>query len=148
MSWSNQPKEEPQKKDLATLERNYADAELAYQALKRDYHNVLSQLKATKSTVYDYRQKAIATEEKFEELEERLTEKSAEMQRLLDQNKRYLQQLDHVKTSFEQELTQQVQQAIVPYQQKILRMDRFVEYFPTVLSLGIFGAILYVFFWK
>lgn len=115
MSWSNQSKEEAPKKDFATLERNYADAELAYQSLKRDYHNVLSQLKTTQSTVTDYRQKAIATEEKFEELEERLTEKSAEMQRLLDQNKRYLQQLDHVKTTFEQELTQQVRQALVPY---------------------------------
>jgi len=148
MSWSNQEKEGVPKKDLATLERNYSDAELAYQSLKREYDKVLVELKETKLTVIEYRHAMVQTEKKFEELKEQVLTKEAEYQRLVDQNKQYLKQLDHVKTSFEQEIGLQVKQAIVPYQQKILRMDRFTEYFPVFLALIVFGTILYVLFWK
>jgi len=148
MSWSNQEKDGVPKKDLATLERNYADAELAYQSLKREYDKVLGELTETKLTVIEYHHAMAQTEKKFEELKEQVLTKEAEYQRLVDQNKQYLIQLDHVKTTFEQEITHQVEQAIVPYQQKILRMDRFAEYFPVFLALTVFGTILYVLFWK
>jgi len=148
MSWSNQEKDGVPKKDLATLERNYADAELAYQSLKREYDKVLVELKETKRTVVEYRHAMVQTEKQFDELKEQVLTKETEYQRLVDQNKQYLKQLDHVKTSFEQEIGQQVKQAIVPYQQKILRMDRFAEYFPVFLALTVFGTILYVLFWK
>jgi len=70
MSWSDQQTTDEtfNHQELIQLRKNYADAELAYQSLKRDYNDVLEELSITKRRMTLLRDRTHKTEQKFEEL--------------------------------------------------------------------------------
>ena len=74
MSWSDQQTTDElfNQHEVEQLRRNYADAELAYQSLKRDYNNVLEELSTTKRRMNILRDKTNETNKQFKKMNHNL----------------------------------------------------------------------------
>lgn len=143
MSWSDQEKTGFQEtNEIEELKRNYANAELAYQSLKRDYANVLTELETNRKKLYIVRDRASSTASQFENLKSELSEKTKAIDSLISKNESYFNQLDKNSQTLDTRVKSIVDGEIERQKDQIIRMDRFTEYFPVVLSLIALAAIL------
>lgn len=145
--------EEKRELELTALRRQYANAELAYQSLKRDYSEVLDELKTTRKVVSNLHRKTLDTDEKFSQLKEvfkqqqlDLDKKTAHVSRLITENESYFNQLNQDKQEFDKRVVHLVKNEMAFEKEKIIRMDRFAEYIPTAMSLIALAAILFYIF--
>jgi len=148
MSWSDQQTTDEtfNHQELIQLRKNYADAELAYQSLKRDYNDVLEELSITKRRMTLLRDRTHKTEQKFEELKLEVDTKTEAINQLITQNKSYFNQLDESSQTLDKRVKQLVSDKLESEKRGIIRMELFAEYFPTVLSLIALASILYFIF--
>ncbi|MDW5525544.1 MULTISPECIES: hypothetical protein [Lactobacillales] len=147
MSWSDQNAGAFQEQsDINVLKQNYANAELAYQALNRDYKATLTELKKTQQMITQLNQKTVDTDQAFEQLKQDLVEKMNRINQLTSLNQHQFDQLSQHKQGLDREVSIIVNEEIERQKADIIRMDRFTEYFPTVLSLIALASILYFIF--
>lgn len=148
MSWSDQQTTDEtfNHQELIQLRKNYADAELAYQSLKRDYNDVLEELSITKRRMDLLRNKTNETNKQFEQLKIEVDTKTQAINQLITQNQNYFNQLDESSQTLDTRVKQLVSDKLESEKQGIVRMELFAEYFPTVLSLIALASILYFIF--
>lgn len=147
MSWSDQNAGAFQEQsDINVLKQNYANAELAYQSLNRDYQATLAELKKTQQLVAQLHQKTVDTDQAFEQLKQELVEKMNRINQLTSLNQHQFDQLSQHKQGLDREVSAIVHEEIEKQKADIIRMDRFTEYFPTVISLIALASILYFIF--
>jgi len=148
MSWSDQQTTDElfNQHEVEQLRRNYADAELAYQSLKRDYNNVLEELSTTKRRMNILRDKTNETSKQFEQLKVEVDTKTEAINQLITQNQNYFNQLDESSQTLDKRVKQLVSDQLESEKQGIIRMELFAEYFPTILSLIALTSILYFIF--
>lgn len=147
MSWSDQKSNAFQEQsDINVLKQNYANAELAYQALNRDYQATLTELEKTQQVVKQLHQKSVETEQAFNQLKQEMTNKINQISQLTSSNQNQFEQLNQHKQGLDMEVSFMVNEQMEQEKADIIRMDRFTEYFPTVLSLIALAGILYFIF--
>lgn len=150
MSWSDQQTtnetETVNHQELEQLRQNYADAELAYQSLKRDYNKVLEELSTTKRRMDLLRNRTHETSQKFDQLKIDVDHKTEKINQLITQNQRYFNQLDESSQTLDKRVKQLVSEQLESEKQGIIRMELFAEYFPTILSLIALAGVLYFIF--
>ncbi len=147
MSWSDQETTGFQESnDIEELKRNYANAELAYQSLKRDYSNVLTELSDTKKRLYVIRDRTSETASQFDALKSDLSAKTKAIDSLIAKNESYFSQLNKNSQTLDGRVKAMVDNEIERQKSEIIRMDRFTEYFPVLLSLIAFAAVLFFIF--
>lgn len=147
MSWSDQETTGFQESnDIEELKRNYANAELAYQSLKREYARVLTELQSTQKKLYMVRDKASTTASQFDALKSEISAKTKAIDSLIEKNESYFSQLDKNSQTLDVRVKTMVDNEIERQKSEIIRMDRFTEYFPVLLSLIAFAAILFFIF--
>ncbi|MFW3589649.1 hypothetical protein [Vagococcus fluvialis] len=148
MSWSDQQttNETINHQELEQLRQNYADAELAYQSLKRDYNNVLEELSSTKRRMDLLRNRTHETSQKFDQLKSDVDNKTEKINQLITQNQSYFNQLNESSQTLDTRVKQLVSDQLENEKQGIIRMEIFAEYFPTILSLIALASILYFIF--
>ena len=148
MSWSDQQTTDElfNQHEVEQLRRNYADAELAYQSLKRDYNDVLEELSITKRRMDLLRNKTNETKKQFEQLKIEVDTKTEAIDQLITQNQNYFNQLDESSQTLDKRVKDLVSEQLESEKRGIVRMKLFAEYFPTVLSLIALASILYFIF--
>ena len=147
MSWSDQNSGAFQEQsDINVLKQNYANAELAYQALNRDYQATLAELEKTQQVVKQLHQKSVETDQAFNQLKQEMTNKINQISQLTSSNQNQFEQLNQHKQGLDMEVAFMVNEQMEQEKADIIRMDRFTEYFPTVLSLIALAGILYFIF--
>jgi len=109
---------------------------------------VITDLAKTERAFEALYKKSAQTEEAFEQLKKKMAHKSQQIDHLILENKAYFEQLDQGNQEMERQITGIVQQEMAEEKKKLIRMDYFVEYFPTALSLIAFASILYFIFRK
>ena len=147
MSWSDQNAGAFQEQsDINVLKQNYANAELAYQALNRDYQATLAELKKTQQVVSQLHQKVTETERAFSEVKQEVAEKVNQINQLTSTNQKQFEALTQHEKGLDMNVAFLVAEQIEEHKSDIIRMDRFTEYFTTVLSLIALASILYFIF--
>ncbi|MEQ7219452.1 hypothetical protein ABQD64_13615 [Vagococcus fluvialis] len=106
MSWSDQNAGAFQEQsDINVLKQNYANAELAYQALNRDYKATLTELKKTQQMITQLNQKTVDTDQAFEQLKQDLVEKMNRINQLTSLNQHQFDQLSQHKQGLDREVS-------------------------------------------
>lgn len=153
MSWSDQltshttNTSETNEQELALLRRAYADAELAYQSVKREYETVAKELALLSRKAEAVKQESQKTASQFIQVQRELTEKMTAISQLILKNEHYFIQLDENSKTMDKHVHSLVAEEIARQKEQIIRLDRFTEYFPVFVSLIALAAILYFIFW-
>ena len=147
MSWSDQNAGAFQEQsDINVLKQNYANAELAYQALNRDYQATLAELEKTQQIINRVNEKINETNHEFSKVKQEVADKVNQINQLTSTNQKLFEELTQHKERLETKVSLLVAEQMEEYKSDIIRMDRFTEYFPTVISLIALASILYFIF--
>lgn len=147
MSWSDQNSGAFQEQsDINVLKQNYANAELAYQALHRDYQATLAELEKTQQIMNRLNEKSNETNHEFSKVKQTLADKLNQINELTSTNQKLFEELTQHKERLDTKVTLLVAEQVEAHKSDIIRMERFTEYFPTVLSLIALAGILYFIF--
>lgn len=147
MSWSDQNAGAFQEQsDINVLKQNYANAELAYQSLNRDYQATLAELEKTQQIINRVNEKINETNHEFSKVKQEVAEKVNQINQLTSTNQKLFEELTQHKEKLDIKVALLVAEQMEEYKSDIIRMDRFTEYFPTVISLIALASILYFIF--
>ncbi|MDT2472651.1 MULTISPECIES: hypothetical protein [Enterococcaceae] len=147
MSWSDQNAGAFQEQsDINVLKQNYANAELAYQSLNRDYQATLAELEKTQQIINRVNEKINETNHEFSKVKQEVAEKVNQINQLTSTNQKLFEELTQHKERLDTKVSLLVAEQMEEYKSDIIRMDRFTEYFPTVISLIALASILYFIF--
>lgn len=147
MSWSDQNAGAFQEQsDINVLKQNYANAELAYQALNRDYQATLAELEKTQQIINRLNEKTNETNHAFGKVKQEVADKVNQINQLTSTNQKLFEELTQHKEKLDIKVALLVAEQMEEYKADIIRMDRFTEYFPTVISLIALASILYFIF--
>lgn len=147
MSWSDQNAGAFQEQsDINVLKQNYANAELAYQSLNRDYQATLAELEKTQQIINRVNEKINETNHEFSKVKQEVAEKVNQINQLTSTNQKLFEELTQHKERLDIKVSLLVAEQMEEYKSDIIRMDRFTEYFPTVISLIALASILYFIF--
>lgn len=147
MSWSDQNAGAFQEQsDINVLKQNYANAELAYQALNRDYQATLAELEKTQQIINRLNEKTNETNHEFGKVKQEVADKVNQINQLTSTNQKLFEELTQHKERLDIKVSLLVAEQMEEYKADIIRMDRFTEYFPTVISLIALASILYFIF--
>lgn len=147
MSWSDQNAGAFQEQsDINVLKQNYANAELAYQSLNRDYQATLAELEKTQQIINRVNEKINETNHEFSKVKQEVAEKVNQINQLTSTNQKLFEELTQHKEKLDIKVALLVAEQMEEYKADIIRMDRFTEYFPTVISLIALASILYFIF--
>ena len=147
MSWSDQNAGAFQEQsDINVLKQNYANAELAYQSLNRDYQATLAELEKTQQIINRVNEKINETNHDFSKVKQKKNKKVNQINQLTSTNQKLFEELTQHKERLDIKVSLLVAEQMEEYKSDIIRMDRFTEYFPTVISLIALASILYFIF--
>ncbi|MDT2783067.1 hypothetical protein P7H41_14085, partial [Vagococcus fluvialis] len=94
MSWSDQNAGAFQEQsDINVLKQNYANAELAYQSLNRDYQATLAELEKTQQIINRVNEKINETNHDFSKVKQEVAEKVNQINQLTSTNQKLFEEL-------------------------------------------------------
>lgn len=88
------------------------------------------------------------TEAQFNQVKQELAVKTQQVSDLILKNEAYFNRLEQSKQDMNRDISEIVVKEMTYQKEQIIRMDRFVEYFPTILSLIALAGILFFIFKK
>ncbi|MDT2841105.1 hypothetical protein, partial [Vagococcus carniphilus] len=106
----------------------------------------LAELEKTQQIINRVNEKINETNHEFSKVKQEVAEKVNQINQLTSTNQKLFEELTQHKERLDTKVSLLVAEQMEEYKSDIIRMDRFTEYFPTVISLIALASILYFIF--